>query len=114
MQYNENDWDFLVRICKDMGIPMASHLNEIVMGNVRIILQSCRGDRTAAGYGAALADHDDRVHVFGGVPLAGVVLNPRRESGRTQRQADGQGQGSRGWAAEVRALRLEHRILGAR
>ena len=33
MQYNENDWDFLVRICKDMGIPMASHLNEIVMGN---------------------------------------------------------------------------------
>lgn len=33
IQYNESDWDLLVRICKDINIPMASHLDEVIMGN---------------------------------------------------------------------------------
>ena len=50
IQYNENDWDFLVRICKDMGIPMASHLDEIIMGN-EINLEIYNAELDNAVYG---------------------------------------------------------------
>jgi hypothetical protein len=33
IQYYESDWDLLVRVCKDINVPMASHLDEIIMGN---------------------------------------------------------------------------------
>ena len=33
IQYNETDWEFLVRIAGDLNIPLSSHLDSIIMGN---------------------------------------------------------------------------------
>ena len=33
IQYNETDWEFLVRIAGDLNIPLFSHLDSVIMGN---------------------------------------------------------------------------------
>ena len=33
IQYNETDWEFLVRVAGDLNIPLSSHLDSVIMGN---------------------------------------------------------------------------------
>ena len=50
IQYNETDWEFLVRIAGDLNIPLFSHLDSIIIGN-EINMMEERAELRNAVYG---------------------------------------------------------------